>query len=260
MFVPIRHGDQAIGVVSIQSYTPHAYTQQSLDTLQALADHCGGALERIRGAEHIRTSLAEKEVLLKEIHHRVKNNLQIVSSLLNLQELQIKDARVADVLRDSQNRVRSMALIHERLYRAPDLARVDFAEYIRGLATHLWQSYSAHAKHIALDLAVAPLSLAVDTAIPCGLILNELISNALKHAFPGERGGAVKIQLAVDEQQRVVLCVADDGVGLPRDLDVTQTGSLGLSLVNTLVSQIGGTLAFELGQGTIWRITFAAAR
>jgi two-component sensor histidine kinase len=254
--VPIRHGDNVIGILSIQSYTPNAYDPDSLATLQALADHCGSALERIRAEERIYASLHEKEVLLKEIHHRVKNNLQVVSSLLSLQSAHVKDAPTREIFRDSQNRIRSMALVHDRLYRAVDLARIDLGEYARGLATHILRSYGVVTERIVLNVDADAVLVGVDRAISCGLILNELISNAIKHAFPDERRGAIQIEVRALSERAHLLRVRDDGVGLPIDLDFRNTTSLGLQLVNALAKQIHGTVELAGQVGTDITIRF----
>jgi PAS domain S-box-containing protein len=211
--------------------------------------------ERKRAEEQIKASLREKEVLLKEIHHRVKNNLQVISSLLYLQSKNVKDKGTFGILQESQSRVRSMVLVHERLYQSPDLARIDFAEYIRSLANYLFRSYGVNTNVIQLRLNVDDVLLGVDTAIPCGLILNELVSNALKHAFPDGREGEVRIELRADDGQ-LTLIVSDNGVGLPQDLDFRDTESLGLQLVNTLVEQIEGTIELDRSDGTAFKITF----
>lgn len=385
MAVPIRQGTTVIGFLSIQSYTPNAYTQADVDTLQALADHAGGALERLRvqeawrasekrfraliensvdvitllsehgtilyespsmvrafGAQpellvgkslleildtfnveydlaqfeqivaspgttipivtsyrhhdgsrrwlegvatnllgepsvqaivlnyrdvtarklaeaELRASLEEQTVLLKEIHHRVKNNLQVVSSLLSLQARQVQDPTSLEMLRDSQNRIRSMALVHEKLYQTQDLARVDFAGYLQNLTAFLFHAYQVDAAEIVLQVSAdSAVRLGIDAAIPCGLIVNELVSNALKHAFPHKRPGKVWIALTRQADQRLQLVVGDDGVGLPPDLDIRNTTSLGLQLVNTLTDQLEGTLTVARERGTVFEITFAS--
>jgi PAS domain S-box-containing protein len=212
--------------------------------------------ERKREEGKIKSSLREKEVLLKEIHHRVKNNLQIISSLLNLQSAHIRDPRALEVFKEGQGRVRSMALIHEKLYQSDDLARVDFSEYISNLAAYLFRSYEVNAGGVRLDVKAEDVMLGVDTAIPCGLIINELISNSLKHAFPGGKGGSINITLRPAGPERLKLCVSDDGVGLPPDFDVRQTASLGLQLVNTLAHQLGGAVEVGGGVGAEFNITF----
>jgi PAS domain S-box-containing protein len=212
--------------------------------------------ERKRAEEQIRASLKEKEVLLKEIHHRVKNNLQVISSLLYLQSKNIQDSQTFEMFQESQNRVRSMALVHERLYQSPDLTRIDFAEYVRSLANHLFRSYGVNTNVIKLKINVDDVFLGVDTAIPCGLIINELVSNSLKHAFPDGGEGEVRIELRADDGQ-LMLMVSDNGVGFPQDLDFRDTGSLGLQLVNTLVEQIEGTIELDRSDGTAFRIAFA---
>ncbi|HKG15314.1 MAG TPA: histidine kinase dimerization/phosphoacceptor domain -containing protein [Pyrinomonadaceae bacterium] len=212
--------------------------------------------ERKREEEKIRASLREKEILLKEIHHRVKNNLQIISSLLNLQSAHIRDPRALEVFKEGQGRVRSMALIHEKLYQSDDLARVDFSEYIKNLAAYLFRSYEVNAGAVRLGVEAEDVLLGVDTAIPCGLIINELVSNSLKHAFPDGKGGSIKITLRPEGRERLKLCVSDDGVGLPDGFDVRATPSLGLQLVNTLARQLGGEVLVGDREGAEFGITF----
>ncbi len=217
------------------------------------------ALQRQQVETQLQASLREKEAMLQEIHHRVKNNLQVVSSLLNLQAERAQDPALADILRDSQNRVRSMAYIHERLYRFADLAQVDFAEYTRALADHLLNSYQSKDQGtVDVHVEIGPdVRLGVDTAIPCGLIVNELVSNALKHAFPPgwKRPGLVTI--AVQQTPNgYMLKVQDNGVGLPADVDVRCARSLGLELVTILAQQLGGALEIDRQGGTAFTITF----
>ena len=208
--------------------------------------------ETKKAAEIVKSSLREKELLLKEIHHRVKNNLQITSSLLRLQAAKIPDAAVRQVLRESQDRIRSMALVHEMLYRSQDLARVDFPQYVRALVPQLFRSYDPGGR-IRYRVEIDELIFGVDLAVPCGLIINELVANALKHAFPGDRRGEICVRMKL-EQDRYRLSVEDDGIGFPAGLDVSQTGTLGLQLVRTLTEQIGGRLQEKTGQGTAFVI------
>ena len=212
--------------------------------------------ERKRAEEQIKASLGEKEVLLKEIHHRVKNNLQVVSSMLQLQSRNVKDKETVEIFQESRNRIRSMALAHERLYQSKDLARVDFAKYIRSLASYLGRSYGVNTNVIQLKTNLQDVFLGVDTAIPCGLILNELVSNCLKHAFPDGREGEICIELRSDSDGEFTLVVSDNGIGLPEDLDFRNTESLGLQLVNTLVNQLEGTIELDRRGGTAFEITF----
>jgi PAS domain S-box-containing protein len=209
-----------------------------------------------RYAERLETSLEEKEVLLKEIHHRVKNNLQIVSSMLSLQADALEDPRVSEALQESQDRIRSMAFIHERLYRSVDLTWIDFAGYAHMLTTALFRSYVSRTQSIGLNVETDDTLLDIDTAIPCGLILNELVSNALKHAFPNKRSGEITIGLHT-RGKHVVLTVSDDGIGLPPDLDFRNAESLGLQLVITLVKQLEGTIELDRNEGTLFRIALA---
>ncbi len=194
--------------------------------------------------EQIKTSLKEKEVLLKEIHHRVKNNLQIICSLLRLQTGEIEDPKAIQAFRESQDRVKAMALIHERLYQARDLARIDFAGYVRNLTGHLVRSYKVNSSAIQLSLEIDSIPVNLDVAIPCGLIINELVSNALKYAFPNEKGGNIRVCFAAESEHARRLIVSDNGVGLAENVNPQKTESLGLSLVQSLTEQLGGTITF----------------
>ncbi|MFQ5616737.1 MAG: histidine kinase dimerization/phosphoacceptor domain -containing protein, partial [Anaerolineales bacterium] len=235
--------------------------------------------ERKQAEEQIRASLKEKEVLLQEIHHRVKNNLQVISSLLNLQSSYVEDPYTLEIFQESQHRIRSMALIHEKLYQAPDLARVDLGEYIQSLAAYLFRSYRAAAGGVSLKIQTDDVSLGIDAAVPCGLILNELVSNSLKYAFPAsppsvpptgrsgppsappsggeQKGGSeICIELRANGDGQVTLRVSDNGVGFPAETDFQNTTSLGLQLVNTLVNQLNGAVELDGSAGTEFKIMF----
>jgi two-component sensor histidine kinase len=212
--------------------------------------------ERVRKEAQIKASLEEKEALLKEIHHRVKNNLQVISSLLNLQSSLVADPQALEVFQESQHRIRSMALVHEKLYQSESLAQIDFAEYVRTLTTYLFNSYGDRAQHITLDIQAEDVFLGIDTAIPCGLILNELVSNALKHAFPNGQEGKIRVEICVGSEQQSTLTVSDNGVGLPESLDLHNTTSLGLQLVNILVRQLDGTMEIHGQGGAEFKIGF----
>ena len=213
--------------------------------------------ERKQPDDKINASLDEKEVLLKEINHRVKNNLQIISSLLNLQSRDIQDEQALRSFQVSQDRIRTMAMMHEKLYQSDDLARIDFGEYIKSLATDLGSSYGLGLRDIDLKIDVENILLGVDTAIPCGVIVNELVANSLKHAFTGDRSGEIAISFwEVDGQYTMVF--KDDGVGLPEDLDISHPSSLGLTIVNALTSQLGGTIGLGCNGGSEIIITFPA--
>ena len=187
-------------------------------------------------------SLTEKEVLLKEIHHRVRNNLQIVSSLLNLQSEHVRDVSTLAALRESQDRVRAMAQIHEKLYQSEGLSQIDVADYVRSMGASLFASYGVRGDVLALHLEVDEVKLGLDTAIPCGLIINELISNALKHAFPDGRRGEVRVELRAAGEGDLLLRVSDDGVGFPDGFEPRRSKSLGLQLVQALAEQLDGTV------------------
>ena len=213
--------------------------------------------ERRQAEELVKTSLLEKESLLKEIHHRVKNNLQIISSLLRLQSGKINNPVAQAALLDTQNRVRSMALVHESLYGSEKFASVDFAAYLKQLCHQLSRVLVATPGRIQLHLDLAPVHLNIDQAIPCGLLVNELVSNAFKHAFPQDRSGELRVELQAPTNGRgCCLRVADNGVGFPPDFDLKHLTSLGLKLVTDLVRQIGGQLEIGPGPGAAFEIEF----
>ncbi len=210
--------------------------------------------ERKETEDNIKASLEEKKVLLREIHHRVKNNMQIISSLLNLQTKYISDEKVVDILKESQNRVKSMAMVHETLYQSEGFAKIGFSGYIKNLVTYLLQSYTDR-DHVDVITDVDDVFLDIDTAIPCGLIINELVTNSLKHAFPNRTNGKISIKLMRGDN-KFILEVKDNGIGFPKLLDFRNTESLGLQLINSLVMQLDGNIQLKINSGTEFRIVF----
>jgi two-component sensor histidine kinase len=209
--------------------------------------------------ERISASLREKETLLKEIHHRVKNNLQVLYSLLTLQANLIHSEEALKALNESRSRVMSISLIHEQLYRSEDLARIDFAGYVDALTAQLFRSYGVKPGQIERRIAIDRVLISVDQAIPAGLIINELVSNALKYAFPANWQGAlaeITVSLFPESSDMLVLTINDTGIGLPLAIDLEQPTRLGLQLVTTLTRQLRGTLTLDRSQGTTFRITF----
>jgi PAS domain S-box-containing protein len=272
-------------------------TRITIGTRECLLLVARDVTERKRAEEKIRASLKEKEVLLKEIHHRVKNNLQIISSLLYLQSTRTEHVGAVSALRESRDRIKSMALIHERLYASPDLASVDMGKYTRNLVADLRHSHGTEESSVRLTFNIDDIPLGITEAIPCGLIINELVSNALKHAFPkgrdfnglaranlssehGEPGtrlrvreaptgfpaegatrvpvmaGEISIQLLRTGANRITLTVSDNGIGFPEQIDFRRSPSLGLTLVNSLVEQLGGTIELDRREGTSFTISF----
>lgn len=206
--------------------------------------------------EKVKASLKEKEVLLREVHHRVKNNLQIIYSLLNLQADRIEHPGAALLLRDSQDRIQSIALVHEQLYRSEDLASVRFADYLRTITQYLLNSYGVDTQQVCLAVDAQNIALPVDIALPCGLIVHELISNALKHAFPDGRKGKISIELHDHEGEHAVLHIADDGVGFPEYFNLVESKTLGLQLAFGLANQLGGRLELAKQPSADFKLTF----
>lgn len=241
-FGPIRNKDDEIigSVVAGQDVTGRKRAERELR----------------ESGERLRASLAEKEVMLKEIHHRVKNNMQVISSLVSLQSDEIGDEATRAALDDVTHRVRSMALVHEKLYQSEDLARVNLAEYAESLLNYLWRAHGTQASGVRLNMELKSAPISVEAAVPCGLILNELVSNALKHAFGDRTEGRVTVAVRRDPEGRVHLRVSDDGAGLPPGLDWRNAPSLGLRLVNMLARQLRADVAVRGDGGTEFTIDF----
>ena len=187
----------------------------------------------------------------------MKNNLQVISSLLNLQARQVNDDKALEMFDDSKNRVRTMALIHEKLYKSEDLAQIDFGEYIHSLVQSLFEAYRDRGRNIRAQIDVENVLMGVDQGIPCGLIVNELVSNSLKHAFPGDRRGSIWISLSTVSEGKYILRIRDDGIGFPPLVDFGNSKSLGLRLVKILVGQLGGDVKLDSGEFTDFRIEFS---
>lgn len=227
-------------------------TDEGTKVLSAIVD----ISDRKQKEQKIQAALEEKNILLGEIHHRVKNNLQIVHSLLDLQSSRVSDPVALEMLRDSQNRIRSMALIHQSLYLSNDFAQVNLGNVLEALIPALLESYSVDHSLIRYEFTVDDVLLSINQAIPCGLIINELISNALKHAFSDGRSGTIHVELAQKEQDYVLLSVSDDGAGIPPDVDLKKTDTLGLQLVHLLADQLGATLTINRTEPTRFELCF----
>jgi two-component sensor histidine kinase len=257
--VPMMARGSMIGFLGFDAVHNHVvWSDDDIRLLRLVAEILANALERKSAEERLQASLREKEVLLREIHHRVKNNLQVVHSLLYLQANAIAgevDPLALDAFRHSQARIKSMAAIHDRLYRAVDLARIDFDDYLHALIPDLLRLYPG-SERIAVHMVASGTRLTIDTAIPCGLIVNELVTNSLEHAFPDRPAGRIDVSLDQTEGGRFELVVADDGIGFPPGMGWRNRKTLGLQLVSDLVSQLDGEVAFETGAGTRYRIRF----
>ncbi len=249
---PLRMADGDFVLGSVADVTERLRAEEEKEQLLTRLQTLNAELTR---------SLSEREVLLQEVHHRVKNNLQVVSSLINMQVRKLKarpgapDASRTDALEECQTRVQAIALIHEQLYQSKDYARVPFANYVRSLAASVFDAMG-RSTTVRLKLSIDDVALAVDQAIPCGLVLNELISNALKHGFGDGRTGTVGVEFMRLPGGRLRLAVEDDGRGIPERVDIRHTSSLGLSLVRTLAEQLDGTLEVGSGAGSAGTVTW----
>jgi two-component sensor histidine kinase len=229
--------------------SPHGEVQQIAVLWQDVT-------ERKQAEARMKTSLQEKELLVKEIHHRVKNNLQVVCSLLSLQGSSIKEPETRRLFEETRDRVRSMASVHEMLYQSTDMARIDFSAYISSLANQLFSSLGVDPDRVKLLVDVLPVSLGINLGIPCGLLINELMTNALRHAFPGNRAGTITVSMQETPDHSVRLSVRDDGIGIEDGVDVETADSLGFQLVTTLVGQLNASLEVRRKGGTEFVILF----
>ena len=216
--------------------------------------------ERKRAGEKLKTSLKEKEVLLRELYHRTKNNMQVIIAMLHLQSQSIEDEKILQIFKETENRIKSMALVHEKLYQTKDLSRIDLKEYFNDLLSLLKRSYKDLSVGIRIKTDMDSVSVTIDYAIPCGLIINELISNSFKHAFPGDRKGEIIIELNLNDDDEIEIRVRDDGIGLPTDFDIRKSGSYGLKSVISLTEhQLQGKLDLMTDKGIEFRIRFKEA-
>jgi PAS domain S-box-containing protein len=245
-----RKDDKIVPVDITRSVIEYAGKKVILGIFRDITEH-----KRVE--EQIRASLKEKEVLLQEIHHRVKNNMQIISSLLNLQAGYIEDKKYLDMFQESQNRISTMSLVHEKLYRSKDFTKINFKDYTINLANGVFQSFGGRSSGIMLNLNIDDVEIGIDSAIPCGLIINELVTNSLKYAFPGEKKGEIKIVLGKKDGNEYELTVSDNGIGFPEDIDFSKTETLGLHLVSMLAEhQLSGKINLDRSRGTEFSIIF----
>ncbi len=266
--VPIYAEGEIIAVMNILTRPPNVLNEQDITLALAVGAHVGSAVsnarlfeERKKAEAKLKASLNEKEILLREIHHRVKNNMQIISSLLRQQSGRMKDKEDMYIFKESQDRINSMALIHEQLYKSDNLMNIDFQEYVRHLVQSLFQSFGVIAASIALKISIEDIFLGVDTAIPCGLVINEIVSNSLKHAFPEGKGeieiSIKKVKTEDEGDDRYRLYIRDNGVGIPEDINIRKTKTLGLQLVTVLIEhQLRGEIELTRLDGTEFNIVF----
>ncbi|MBI5680968.1 MAG: PAS domain S-box protein [Methanobacterium sp.] len=253
--IPVLIDNEVAGEIALANPV-NDYSDDDINVVERIAEFFAMAIQRKKYEDQIKNSLDEKVLLLREIHHRVKNNLQIISSILNLQSSAVKDKYLVDVFKQNRNRIKAMAMIHEKLYNAPDLAKIDFSDYIRSLTTDITYTYLVKTEFLDIKLDLEDnIMLNIETAIPCGLILSELISNSIKHAFTEGVKGEIKIAFKkIDE--KFILTLSDNGTGLPDELDFRKTESLGLQLVNSLVEQLDGSIELDKTKGTKFIIKF----
>lgn len=259
MLAQIQKRDEEL--VSYRSNLEATVDQRTQELSQSIEKLNSEAKERLQAEEGLKNSLEEKKILLKEIHHRVKNNLQLISSLLRLHYLNNKNQEYAHLFEDCANRVQSIAYVHEKLYESPSLAKIDFKDYLQKLVTSLIQSNATDTNLILINIETNKISLDINSGVPCGLIIQELVSNALKHAFPYGGKGEINIMLNVlDEgKKQLQLVVRDNGVGFPKGLYFHNTSSLGLKIVATLVEkQLKGVIELNQNEGTEFEIVFFA--
>jgi two-component sensor histidine kinase len=266
--VGLKYQGQLIGELNFAFAEPKKFEQYTLDTILEISNQIAVAIVQLsleeklkQHADDLQISLREKEVLLKEIHHRVKNNLQIITSLLYLQSSKIEDVSMLDIFKDSQNRVKSIALVHEKLYQSKDLANIDFSDYLKNLSNFIFSTYKLNIPGLNIDYQLDDIYLSVEVAVPLGLLMNELLSNSLKYAFSVDEviekvDPKIQIKLKKIGEDIIELTVCDNGKGLPDNFDIETSESLGLKLVTNLVQQINGKLEVHPKNDTEFKITF----
>lgn len=259
LVIPLIVNGDFIGFIGFDNCVSHREWDDVEQTfLSTAANDLSQAIRRVRVEENVRLSLQEKEVLLREIHHRVKNNMQVVSSLLNLQARRMSQGKALDAIRESQRRISVISQVHEALYLSTDLSRISMDKYLTGVLREINSLYSSEEENIRYSIDAHDLVLAISDAIPIGLITNELVTNAFKHAFPEERKGLIHIMIRELSGGTIELLVADDGVGMPEGMDIVVASTLGLQIVNSLVkTQLGGTINIIRNEGTTFRVRFS---
>ncbi len=267
VFVPIINRDELIGLLAVANREMD-YTDSDREMMESIARRIGPILQarlardleeedRLNAEKALQRALGEKEVLLREVHHRVKNNMAVILSMISLQSDDVVHQETVDGLNKIQGRVRAMALAHDQLYHSEDFRRVDFGAYARRLGDALFQTHPKRVGKVDLQTRIANVAMTIDVAIPCGLILNELIGNSLEHAFPDEGRGEIVVALDLCEDGRVELAVTDDGVGSCEDIGADRGGGFGLRLVDLLARQLGGELEIRWDQGADVRVRFS---
>jgi two-component sensor histidine kinase/ABC-type amino acid transport substrate-binding protein len=252
---PVTLQEEAIGSLCVVDIQERKFTDNEVYIISTLAKAISIEEERARSKQYLKNSIFEKEILLKEIHHRVKNNMQIISSLLNLHSKNINDNKIIHLFKESQNRVKTMALIHEKLYAESNFAEIDISSYIRSLANYLFRNFSDLSKNLKLEISTDKIMLDIDSAIPCGLIINELVTNSIKYAFPDKDNGTIMITFK-HENEKNILIIKDNGIGLPAEFDLDNILTLGYDLVKALTDQLHGSLEIKRSAGTEVVLTF----
>lgn len=260
--IPMIAGEKVLGVITIQDYSyENSFTQGQLELLTTIGAQAAIALENSYLYSEVTKSLKEKELLLQEVHHRVKNNLQVMSSLIKLQSRYIKDEKMLEILKETGGRIQSMAIVHTKIYNSKDYEFIQFGEYARNLIENFQTTYGYKLRNVRFDIDIGDLKLNIDTAIPCGLIINELVSNAVKYAFPDGRAGTITVAVKHLKDNFYNLIVNDDGIGVTEGVDIKKSDSLGIQLVTLLSRQLNGSIEVNTApdKGTRFTITFEEA-
>ena len=259
---PMTAGEKVLGVITIQNYQyENAFTQSQLELLTTIGSQAAIALENSFLYSEVTKSLKEKEILLQEVHHRVKNNLQVMSSLIKLQSRYIHDDKMLEMLKETGGRIQSMAIVHTKIYNSKDYEFIQFGEYAKSLIENFQNTYGYKLRNVRFNVEIGELKLNIDTAIPCGLIINELVSNSIKYAFPEDKEGKIDVSVSHVKDNIYKLIVKDNGVGSAEGVDLKKSDTLGIQLVTLLSRQLNGTLevSSEHGKGTEFVITFEEA-
>lgn len=259
---PMTAGEKVLGVITIQDLEKeNTFTQSQLELLTTVGSQAAIALENSYLYSEVTKQLREKEILLQEVHHRVKNNLQVMSSLIKLQARYIKDEKMLELIKETGGRIQSMAIVHTKLYNSGNFEFINFGEYVKALVENFQNTYGYKLRNIKFEIGIHDIIINIDTAIPCGLIINELISNSIKYAFPGDAAGTISISLCRIDGGKLKMVIRDDGTGVAEGLDLSKADSLGIQLVTLLTRQMNGTLEVKSSKqsGTLFDITFEEA-